>query len=306
MTDTKKSNFVEQSIKFLARYAPATASGWLFFLSFKDREWLKVIISIPPIILSTIWATYSQAFLDRLTEIYTEEGKKGADAFKRFTDSLIEAIKWFIAKTDDKYLKCQSYPCYDYQIEGMNQSFIPQLEEIFVPLELDLSSGFKESNLSYTSDINTSQDNALSIWDILNRGKKNRTYRRLLIKSQGGYGKTTLLRHITYLYTQKCQRKDVPELLQILLRLRKWQTEIYKENAPDLPTLIEKYHIPNLPNGNDFQLPSDWAKNNLDKGKFLILWDGFDEVKPELRQSISQWLGRQMFNYPNSFFILTS
>ncbi len=65
--EPKKSSCVEKSFKFIARYAPATASGGLFLLSLKNAEWVKVIISIPPMILSTIWAAYSKAFLDRLT-----------------------------------------------------------------------------------------------------------------------------------------------------------------------------------------------------------------------------------------------
>jgi predicted NACHT family NTPase len=38
----------------------------------------------------------------------------------------------------------------------------------------------------------------------------------------------------------------------------------------------------------------------------LILWDGFDEVEKEWQNAISDWLGQQMYNYPENYFILTS
>ena len=38
----------------------------------------------------------------------------------------------------------------------------------------------------------------------------------------------------------------------------------------------------------------------------LIMLDGFDEVKKELRNPLSKWIAQQLKNYPQSFFILTS
>ncbi len=309
MTDQQPSK-IPGSLKLIARYAPVGCSALALGSFVINSEWGKFIITIPPTILTTIWVAYSKAFLNELTEIYREEGKKGANRFKRFTDNLNEAISRTLDRTDEKYLKCQSYPCQDFQIEGLTQSFIPQLEEVFVPVAFDATGeiNYRDFLSSPRNNPNLSEAelNVIKIWDLLKNGQKNGTYRRLLIKSQGGYGKTTLLRHITYLYTQKRQPKNAPKLLPILLRLRKWQEKIYQENSLDLSTLIEKYHLPSLPEGNSLKIPSNWAKNNLKNGNLLILWDGFDEVKPEWRESVSQWLGQQMSQYPNSFFILTS
>ena len=49
-----------------------------------------------------------------------------------------------------------------------------------------------------------------------------------------------------------------------------------------------------------------WAKEKLENGKMLILWDGFDEVKQEWQGAVSEWLGKQMQDDPQSYFILTS
>ena len=129
----------------------------------------------------------------------------------------------------------------------------------------------------------------------------------MAILAWGGSGKTTLLRHITYTYTQyRHHRYKVPHFLPVLLPLRKWQETIATEQNLDLPSLIEKHHIPNLPEGTDLRLPLQWAKNHLQKGKMLVMFDGFDEVKPPWRKPVSTWLDKQMGDYEKSVFILTS
>ena len=80
------------------------------------------------------------------------------------------------------------------------------------------------------------------------------------------------------------------ELLPVLLYLRQWQ-EFLASDPPDLPTLIEQHHIPSLPEGQELKLPPAWAKNHLRKGNMLVMFDGFDELKGEQRESLSQWLG---------------
>ncbi len=96
------------------------------------------------------------------------------------------------------------------------------------------------------------------------------------------------------------------QFLPVLLPLRKWQSVIATEENLDLPSLIEKHHIPSLPEGADLKLPPQWAKNQLQGGKMLVMFDGFDEVKPEWRKSVSTWMGEHMGNYQKSVFILTS
>ena len=129
----------------------------------------------------------------------------------------------------------------------------------------------------------------------------------MAILAWGGYGKTTLLRHITYTYAKHRHRRyRVPKFLPVLLYLRKWQEAIATEQNLDLPGLIEKHHLPSLPEGAGLQLPPQWAKNQLQDGKMLVMFDGFDEVKPEWREPVSRWLDQQMRDYQKSVFILTS
>ncbi|MEL4894114.1 hypothetical protein [Crocosphaera sp. Alani8] len=136
MTNQQSPKPIQEAVKFVIRYAPFGGSAFALGSFIKDAQWIQAIITIFPTIGTTIWAAYSQAFLDRLTEIYSEEGKKGADTFKRIQDSLSEAIKWQLAATDDKYIKCQGNECVQYKTEGLNNIFRPQLKDVFVSLEL--------------------------------------------------------------------------------------------------------------------------------------------------------------------------
>ncbi|MGK7880594.1 MAG: GUN4 domain-containing protein [Crocosphaera sp.] len=319
MTNQQPSKPIQEGIKLIIRYAPFGGSVFALGSFIKDSQWIQAIITVFPTIATTIWAAYSKAFLDRLTEIYSEEGKKGADAFKRIQDSLSEAIKWQLAATDDKYIKCQGNECVQYTTEGLGNIFRPQLKDVFVSLELSgnfvrntdgqnlpLFPGFSwEKKLMRQ----TLSKEGLSIWYLLKKASKNTSYRSLIIQAWGGYGKTTLLRHVTHIYTHKLYQKNAykaPKLLPVLLYLRIWQEVIAKDDAPDLPTLIEKYHIPNLPQGEDLKLPQKWAKNHLNKGNMLVMFDGFDEVQEQWQKPISEWIGNCLKNYPQTFFILTS
>ena len=88
--------------------------------------------------------------------------------------------------------------------------------------------------------------------------------------------------------------------------MRKWQEVIATENNLYLPRLIEQYYLPSLPEGANVGLPPKWSENQLSKGRMIVMFDGFDEVKPEWRESVSRWLDNQMRYYQKSVFILTS
>ena len=278
------------------------------------------VIIFPVMAVTVVWAAYTEAVLTRLREIAQEQGRKNVDSFMAWLKEVDQAIRWQLAGTEDKYLQCQGNACQDYTTEGFKQLsssvFIPQLDEVFVPLELSgsfipgadgeslpMPPGFKWDK-EVIKLLN--QPDGLSIWDLLKTARKIPTYRRLVIKAWGGYGKTTLLRHVTYTYTRKRQQRGVPKFLPVLLYLRKWQEVIANQNQLDLPTLIEQHHIPHLPEGKGLKLPPNWAKNHLRQGKMLVMLDGFDEVRRSWRKPVSQWIGEQMKEYPRANFILTS
>ena len=222
------------------------------------------------------------------------------------------------------YLQQQTRLCEEFTVEGFNpdRTAIPLLEEVFVPLDLSgaISSGALSDRTStegalvnarnrrddWQNDPSLRSEN-LDIWKLLARTHKDRKFRQMSILAKGGMGKTTLLRHITLIYGQgKHRRHRAPKLVPVLLRLRDWVDELTQPQPPNLPQLITEYHIPSLSKNHPLTPPADWAKGILTKGKALVMFDGFDEIPAEKRPQVSQWLSRQMAEYPQAVFILTS
>ncbi|MGK7938892.1 MAG: GUN4 domain-containing protein [Crocosphaera sp.] len=320
----KAKKWIQGSAQTFIKWMPLGSSGTWFASAVSTQDWFIAFASFPVMIVTIIWASYTESFLQRLGEVFEERGRQDVDNLiswqQRAREAFTETIRWQLAGTDDKYLKCQANDCLQYKTEGLN-TFKPKLKDVFVPLELSaqlftdekgqlrppILQGFLwQKNLVQQS----LSKQGLSIWHLLRQAKQDVLYRSLVIISKGGFGKTTLLRHITYIYTIKNRYKQkpyqAPKLLPVLLYLRKWQSLIANQKDLTLVTLIEKHHLQDLPGGNNLKLPPNWAKNHLDNGKMLILLDGFDEVKEEWQKSVSQWISQQLKQYPNAYFILTS
>jgi predicted NACHT family NTPase len=183
-------------------------------------------------------------------------------------------------------------------IEGIEDAIFgfstPELEEIFINLDLSQSELRSEEESKGTQD---------DIWDLLRRAKK-RTNLRLLILAPGGRGKTTLLRHLAYNYALKQPKQNAPVLIPVFLRLRRWQEVITTTEGLDLPTLIERHLKQDI--SQELDLPQNWAKNHLTHQRMLVMFDGFDEVKPEYAGKVSQWISKQWHDFRQNYFILTS
>ncbi|NES84635.1 MAG: GUN4 domain-containing protein, partial [Moorea sp. SIO2B7] len=242
--------WVQSTAQTFIQWMPLGGSGSLLISFLLQQEWLMALITFPVMGVTVVWAAYTESVLTRLREIYQERGKKDTDSLVEWLDKVNEAINWQLKGVEDKYLKCQGNACAFYTTEGLkNISFKPLLNEVFVPL--DLSSNFLrdvEGNplpmppgfdwKKAIEEMQASQRNGLSIWTILQRGKKNKVYRRLVIQAWGGYGKTTLLRHLTYIYTKKLDQQkayQAPKLLPVLFYLRQIQETLIEQNVKDLP-----------------------------------------------------------------------
>ncbi len=320
--DNNKLKFGE-IIKPIIQFSPIGGSIVAFIHFVGQGEIFLSLITFPTVVLSLIWSAYSKSLLITFYEIYKEKGKKDAKSFTKWVDnlhkSIQETIKWQLTGVDDIYLRIQGNTCEDFQTEGYKPGgiFTVLLNEVFVPLSL--SNDFMRSSEGeylpmppgFTwneKTINLIEKEGLIIWDILRQAKRILAYKRLAIISWGGYGKTTLLKHITYIYTNKKEKKyQAPKLLPVLLLLREWESIIIEKKDLELSVLIEKYHIPKLPEGEILNhLPDNWAKNHLKDGTMLIMIDGFDEVKEKFRKYISEWIGKEMNKYPKTTFIITS
>lgn len=236
-------------------------------------------------------------------------GKALDDGIDWVTDRTISAARGF----ERKYLLCQASVCQRLRSEGVAQYdrvMIPFLKDAYVPLALDFSAtevGFKAEREAKLLAERECQD--LDIWQILAKSKTNPNFRQMAILAWGGYGKTTLLKHIAYRYGIKQHPKDAPDLVPVLLVLRDYR-ELFKEKdikkLPDLPTLITERHIPRLPKADELKPRTDWAKDMLKQGRAIVMFDGFDEMATDQRPVVSAWLNEQIRNYDQSVFILTS
>ena len=311
----------KKSANKLIQWGPLFTITSFLISAWQQQEWFSILLLFPPAIILVLWGIYAEGFLERLWEVLPAKGKEDVNNLKtllqQIQKAVAETIRWQLAGTDDKYLKCQGNECAIYKTEGLKHIFRPSLRAVFVSLELSGEFVLDSANrrlplwpgFSQQQQIMEQRKEGLSIWVLLQKAHKEMPYRSLIILAWGGYGKTTLLRHITYIYTRKLESKrayNAPKLLPVLLYLRKWQELIARPDAPNLATLIEKYHLPDLPEGSNLNLPPNWAANHLRKGTMLVMLDGFDEVKEDWRNDVAQWIGKHLKNYPQTFFILTS
>ncbi len=313
--------FVSGTTQAFIQWMPLGGSGGLLFSFLLNQEWVNALITFPVTIVTVVWARYNEGFLTQLGAVYQERGKNDAKSLMTFLNKLDETMRWQLAGTKNKYLEYQKNDCLHYTTEGVAKAFKPLLKDVFVPLGLsgDFLRGAEGEDLpglpgfKWDKEIieRLQKDEGLKIWDVLSKGKRNPGYRHLVIQAWGGYGKTTLLRHITYTYTSKTRNiGDAPDLIPVLLYLRRCQSKIMSRRSNgqqiDLPALIEEFHIPNLPEGKTLKLPPKWVKNQLQTGKMLVMLDGLDEVKEEWRDAVMEWIKKAIKDYHSCFFIVTS
>ena len=299
--------YMARSVRAFVQWLPAGATGVPLLSMVLQQEWTQALLLFPANVLTGGWAAYSNGFMDTFEGICAERSKKDARSFVKWMDAANEALMWQFSRFDAKYLKRQAERHNDYygtddtkQPEGI---FQVDLEDVFVPLRLDFSMGdFQRRGRKRIEDC----DESLEIWDVLKRSKSIPTYKNLAILADGGSGKTTMLRCVSYLYgTGGASKYGVPKLLPFLLYLRQWRDEIAANPAMTLAELMEK-SVRDLRDWEKVKFPPRWAENLLRNGRALILFDGFDEVADEQRSIVGRWISDGMEKYPKSLFILTS
>ena len=283
--------------------------------------WLLIKESdIPRAIASAVIGASISYMAKMLQPIHKGNEERAARFGNALNDGINRAGDVIAAKVnsvEDRYFDAQAADCELCKTEGVGKidriaTLI--LEDVFVRLSLNLNMGMagfrNEQRLGklvkseYLNEEDSNDNFTVDIWRLLAKAKSDPIYKQIAILAWGGFGKTTLLRHVTYRLCRNKQNQDVPRFVPVLLLLRKYRDLLTQENPEDLPTIIEKYHLPSL-NAN-LQMPTNWAWDLLHKGRMLILLDGFDEVPKLQRPLVSQWLNAQMRNYPKSVFILSS
>ena len=317
-----EKKFVQRSLQAVARWSPLGGTSFAFASFLLKQEWVTAIALFPVTAVSGVWAAYSKNFIERLSEIYGERGKKDAEGLVANMDHanqfLTEKLDWRSLGFTEKYLKCQEWDCHEDNVVGMREEDdlpvnSPLLREVFVPLELSADSLARGYEFRDRAKNHLEDCEQLQIWQLLERVRDDNRLRQIAIRAWGGYGKSTLLKHLAYIYSRQeyCKgnyrKYQVPTLIPFLLILGGCWKELTKENPPNLPELLTNYHIGRLTKIKSLEtVPNNWALNILSRGDALVMFDGFDEVPPAERTKVSNWLSDEMRQYPESIFILTS
>jgi GUN4-like/NACHT domain len=307
----------EQIAAFLIKAIPVTlasgAGGFIALLNTTDLPKIALGAGIGGV--GTLGYSLVAPSLKKAKEGADRVGESGADTLGR-------TIQGGIARAtgaEAKYLEAQSLACQTDRCQGLMQTFKPLLDEIYVPLSLgdqSIRAGYQVDR-SEAIAIERLRSRDLTIWLLLKQAETRNTYRQLAILAWGGYGKTTLLKHLAYIYSSQQQSQDdyenvsarIPVLIGLGECWKKYLLEAWEKNPDQLPSLTEvihQYHLPNLPGEEPPPVAPDWAKSILKQGRAIVLLDGFDEVPKERRALIASWIDRQIRNYDKSIFILTS
>jgi hypothetical protein len=283
-----------------------------FWQLFKESDIPKAIASA--VIGAGI--SYGAALLQPIHEGNKKRSKDLGESLNQGIEQLGENVtaSWRSLGFTEKYLKCQEWDCHEDNVVGMREDDdlpvnSPLLREVFVPLELSADSMTR----GYEFRDRTEVCEQLQIWQLLERVREDNRLRQIAIRAWGGYGKSTLLKHLAYIYSTQeyCKgsyrKYQVPTLIPFLLILGGCWKELTKDDPPNLPELLTNYHIGRLTKIKQLEpVPNNWALNVLRRGDALVMFDGFDEVPPAERAKVSNWLSDEMRQYPESIFILTS
>ncbi|MEB3269642.1 MAG: NACHT domain-containing protein, partial [Leptolyngbya sp.] len=290
----------------------AGGSAGAFWSLFKDDDVQKAIASF----VIGVGISYGAKLLMPIHKGNQRRLDSAGQALDRGLDRLNEAAIAKITAVEDRYFACQAAECETYRTEGVGKRsgiFTPLLDQVFVPLELDRSArspGFCES-LDGLDPSTLTEPDALAlatvdIWQLLARAHQGPVYSQIAILAWGGYGKTTLLRHVAYTLGKNRQPQSVPRYLPVLLLLRKYRDLLSQDQPPALPDLIVQHHVPSLPVATGLRMTTDWVADKLRRGQVLVMLDGFDEVPKSQRPQVARWLNAQMRAYRQAAFIVTA
>ncbi|NJN71814.1 MAG: hypothetical protein HC799_02845 [Limnothrix sp. RL_2_0] len=263
--EKKQAQKIAQSF---IQYAPLGGNLFIFGSLTVSKSWLEAVVAGVLLVPTVIWAKAAEGFID---EFGIASKRWGQNTGKALAQALELSVLQRLSGLEKKYIRAQGVKCQELEIDGFQLSeedYIPLLEQVFVPLRLhrnfyrDDVGEILPNKPGYGQGLERFDPSRIySIWELLQR-QKTKKADRLAIKAYGGYGKTTLLRHVTYAFmsgeykNQKDINKKklkVPQFLPVLIYLRSAQSVLGQTDAPDLAGFIYDHHLQSLSKQKNLQ-----------------------------------------------------
>ena len=204
------------------------------------------------------------------------------------TDLTKEGIKSIVSKIKETVVDFGEKDSIDYnyayekylQVSSEKVRMVKTI--LYRKVPKDIYSIFECTNINYDgNEINTNNVN-----NILSLGHK------IILTGTAGIGKTTLLRH---LYLDTIKHTD---LIPVFVELRSINAEETYLSVIDL--------IYNSLANCGFNVSQEHFKYSLESGKYVIFYDGFDEIKTEKSYSIAKEIRELSTKYNENYYIMTS
>ncbi|MEA5583219.1 GUN4 domain-containing protein [Nodularia harveyana UHCC-0300] len=300
---------ITQALKLLP-----TGAGSVFTFHFLlNEQWIQTVISGFITFVYSIWVNVSDEFKAEFKAEFIkalDPGGKGGQLggwLGKIIGDIPQKVIKKLSGFKSKYKKALVDFYCDFETEGFKIGLpVLDLEDVFVPLKVE-TGNLENIDGAMVSSKRTGQNSEnQEIWDFLAAISQQNSFRCMAVVAPPGYGKTTLLKHLTLTYAKNGHRKyKAPQFLPVLLYLRDIREEITSQQPPTLPELITK-HLKNEAAFAELNPQTDWFNQQLKNGKCLVMLDGLDEVADSERSRVSEWVNQQMATYRQTAFIITS
>jgi hypothetical protein len=294
-SDEQPTSFSEKLTAVLIKLV-VSGSGVYALYSLYTKDLPTAAISAIVTLGGGLLTSFGEGLVKPLKAGLTHKGARLGQALDRRLDTAVDRAGVNLTDFKKKYQEALKVYCHKLEVEGFEGLPGLALEDVFVPLRVDADTGLR---------LGGSQP----IWHFLPRlsvTDQPVAHRRIVVLAGAGYGKTTLMRHLTLSFVnENYKQQGVPYFLPVLLRFREIHTLILEDSPLNLSQLIAKA-LQNQPEFSHLDPSSNWFHDQLDAGKCLVLLDGLDEVPKSQRPKVRRWADREMRRYGKTRFILTS
>jgi hypothetical protein len=302
MSSSPPSDFSAQLTDALIKLLIAGSGGSAIYFLYVN-ELPKAAIALAITTGASLLTAFGEGVMARLRAGMQRRGEALGSVADQAMETTMSRTWAKLSGLHRQYHEALKVHCYALEVEGFQDLPGLALEDVFVPLRVESAQttwGLPEG--------------PQPIWNFLpQRDQAPNPHRRIAILAEPGYGKTTLLRHLTLTFVTQPPETAQP-LMPILLRFREtyplmrlvsWD-DPGSDRPLNLPEVVVR-HLSTQPEFRQCQPLSDtWFTDQLEQGRCLVMLDGLDEVPSTQRPAVRRWVDQQMKRYPATQFLLTS